>query len=114
MVSKLNQILPASFVAKALTLLRPFDIFARIGGEEFVVLVPGVDLKVAEMIAERIRCAVKQMTVVASAAEIRITVGIGVAPFESECADLDSLVKLADERLYRAKSSGRDQVCSGN
>ena len=97
--------------------LRPSDIFARMGGEEFVVLLPDTGLLQAEEIAERIRQAVADLRMNFQGETIRVTVSIGVSAWrEMDSNSLQAMLSCADARLYRAKAEGRNQVmgtCSG-
>jgi diguanylate cyclase (GGDEF)-like protein/PAS domain S-box-containing protein len=88
---------------------REVDVVARIGGEEFALLLPGVDHGAALAVAERLRAEVAQ----APAAEqpaIPYTVSIGVAAMDDSVAGIDALIKQADLALYAAKRRGRNQV----
>lgn len=91
---------------------QPRDFAARYGGEEFAVVLPETSLADAVRIANRIRNAVSTITLSAQTGdEIRITVSIGGASLEAGSdLGLGSLLHLADEALYRAKSEGRDCV----
>ncbi|MBH9551673.1 GGDEF domain-containing protein [Inhella gelatinilytica] len=90
--------------------LRTGDLCARYGGEEFAVLLPGATLAVACEVAERLRQSV-QATPLLSDPLVDNTVSIGVSTaLESDTPQ--SLLKRADEALYRAKSDGRNRVCS--
>jgi diguanylate cyclase (GGDEF)-like protein len=91
-------------------LIRTEDVFARFGGEEFVLLVRGPSDAVR--LAERIRAAVSAQPIVAEGVALPVTVSIGVALLD-ECgpeADGSALLAIADERLLRAKREGRDRV----
>ncbi len=91
--------------------LRPSDIFARMGGEEFVVLLPDTDLSQAKEIAERIRQAIAELLIPVNQASISITVSIGISSWrEIESPSLRAMLSCADARLYRAKDAGRNQV----
>ncbi len=87
--------------------LRTFDLVYRIGGEEFLVLLPGQDLDAAQLVAERM--------VADMAAEpvggLVVTMSAGVACAGPGDFALDPLVKRADTALYAAKHSGRNRVC---
>ncbi len=91
--------------------VRNIDFVARIGGEEFVVLMPETDLKQAYILAERIRAAIDEHTVIVDDEAIRFTVSIGVAEWSSSgCKYFDDLLECADQRLYAAKQIGRNRV----
>lgn len=86
--------------------IRKFDVFARWGGEEFLILSPGTDLQDAEVLAEKLRSAVEfsEFPVVKN---VTISLGISVLNDRDTFSDL---FKRADEGLYRAKESGRNKV----
>lgn len=90
---------------------RPGDILVRYGGDEFAVLLPGVDCERAELIAERVRTAVADGAIPdESGAEVmRVTASIGIAELGSDNT-LDALLHAADEAMYRAKRKGRNTV----
>ena len=85
------------------------DIFARIGGEEFALIMADADLAAAECAAEVLRAAVADMTINLSA-PLRVTASFGVAELRASDGDLTDVLRRADEALYRAKESGRDRV----
>ena len=90
------------------------DIVARIGGEEFIFILPDTELEEATALAEEIRYAVEVM-VIPNMGHLatHTTVSIGVAakrPKEGD--DVRELLELADKELYRAKDAGRNHVCS--
>lgn len=89
--------------------LRGGDIFARLGGEEFVLMLPGQDFPEAVRLAERLRELIAQNEVPGSGTHI--TVSAGVAGLENDSDEIDDLLRRADRGLYRAKSEGRDRVC---
>ena len=94
--------------------VRTEDVFARVGGEEFAILARSIDLSQAAAFAERLRQGVQHLVVPwppAPNGQISITASFGVAELnELPQADGDALVALADQRLYRAKGNGRNQV----
>jgi len=96
--------------AGLLSTFRAMDVVARIGGEEFVVLLPGTTLEGAEMVAERLCRNIAQQVVDVDGVAIRYTVSAGVAEMEPGVAGLDALVKRADMALYSAKTHGRNRV----
>lgn len=89
--------------------LRAGDIVGRFGGEEFVVLLPGTDLKQAIGAAERCRAAVERMKI-PDAPYLSVTASVGVAAFPDHAEDLDGLLKAADDAMYAAKAKGRNRT----
>ena len=88
------------------------DLAARIGGEEFAVLLPESDLAAAVSFADRLRAAVAATGFDACGAPRPVTVSIGVSALSASASDGTSLMAAADAALYRAKETGRDRVCS--
>ena len=84
---------------------------ARVGGEEFAVLLPGHDLAQATELAERIRAAVAAVQIPTEREAAQVTVSLGVASLAPEMS-AQGLYTLADARLYQAKAEGRDRVVS--
>ena len=93
------------------TQFRPCDILIRYGGDEFAVLLPGLDTEQAFMVADRVRKLVTGNTGDGSDSLIQIPVRIsmGIAQL-GEQGTLDSLIRAADAALYRAKDAGRDNI----
>jgi diguanylate cyclase (GGDEF)-like protein len=94
---------------------RAGELPARIGGEEFAVLLPGTDQRGAQLAAERLRAAVTARALPHAASEVapHVTLSIGVAQFDPATMDrFDALLHRADEALYRAKRLGRDRVAA--
>ena len=87
---------------------RGVDACARVGGEEFVAVLPGADLDAGVAFAERVRASMAATP----GAIARITASAGVAA--AQTADAEALFARADEALYAAKRSGRDRVCVGH
>ena len=99
------------FVQKCLDAIRPYDVVARVGGEEFMVLLPGATHDVAFAVAERLRSAIADHAFeVGIPPPIKITISIGVSEFGRDGDTLDSFLGVADQRLYRAKHEGRNCV----
>ncbi len=88
--------------------LRVGDIFARWGGEEFVVILLGSNEMDSKVKADEIRKKVEDMTF-DNPSELKITVSIGVAEFDGDIA-FENLIKNADNALYKAKDTGRNKV----
>jgi diguanylate cyclase (GGDEF)-like protein len=91
--------------------LRCYDIAARYGGEEFVLVLPSTSLAGGEEVARRLREEVQSISFAPPMADLTITVSLGVALFPSPSVDdMESLIRQADEALYRAKQNGRNRV----
>ena len=84
---------------------RDFDTAARYGGEEFAVILPGCSEGEAFEIADRLRASVGL-----SPGAVAVTASAGVATFPTHAADLDSLIRAADEALYESKRDGRNRT----
>ncbi len=100
---------------ESLQLMRPLlgsnDLFARFGGEEFVILIPGSDIGEAVALAERIRRVLEASEIVLSnGAVVNITASFGVAKGNLGQLAWRRLIEAADAALYRAKSDGRNCV----
>jgi diguanylate cyclase len=93
-----------------LSALREGDVAARIGGEEFTVLLPGGDLRLAMEVAERLRALVESRPFRAGGGERRLTISCGVSAFPYPTAHPENLVPAADAALYEAKGAGRNCV----
>jgi diguanylate cyclase (GGDEF)-like protein/putative nucleotidyltransferase with HDIG domain len=92
--------------------LRPYDVPARFGGEEFAILLPETSPETALEIAERIRRAVAEhlFEVETSSEPIRATISLGVAGYPKDGVDANELIHQADLAVYRAKLQGRNRV----
>ena len=92
-------------------ILRRQDTVARIGGEEFAVILPETEAKTALAVAESLRLAIEQAkTRVDDKTEIKYTLSIGVATLAGEDDSLDAMMQRADAALYQAKQNGRNRV----
>lgn len=99
-----------AFASTTQSCLRATDQFGRVGGEEFVVLLPATSATGALAMAERLRQALAGSTVPCRGESITVTVSIGVAEFDRHTQDFESLLESADTALYAAKHRGRNCV----
>lgn len=90
-------------------LCRETDLVARIGGEEFALLLPGMDLAAAAGFCERLRFAIETHAWAQVHPQLRVTVSIGLAQWDG-MADETAFLEVADAQLYRAKRAGRNRV----
>jgi diguanylate cyclase (GGDEF)-like protein len=86
--------------------LRPTEQVYRVGGEEFLVLLPGCDLDRAVPVAERVRAAIES----AQPGGLQVTASVGVSAAAGEAVSFDELFRAADAALYDAKRAGRNRV----
>jgi len=87
---------------------RGIDMAARIGGEEFAVLLTETDFARGVEVAERLRAAIRETQIPAVG---NVTVSVGLAEFNAATPDARSLFAAADSALYEAKRAGRDRIC---
>ncbi|RLB55418.1 MAG: GGDEF domain-containing protein [Deltaproteobacteria bacterium] len=92
------------------SLLRTEDVFARYGGEEFVIILRGIPLDAAGVLAERVRKAVDEHEFLFGQQRLPVTISAGVAAVAAEIAHAVDLVEAADNALYAAKNAGRNKV----
>jgi two-component system cell cycle response regulator len=100
------------FAERVMQRTRSFDLVSRLGGEEFVVVLPDISKDVAIQVAERLRAGIANAPFKVSAPEgqINVTVSIGAALIEGEDITVEEALKRSDEELYRAKEKGRNRV----
>lgn len=92
-------------------LTRYHDVVARLGGEEFAVVAPNMDVELLSKFAERIRAAISAMSISSGNVRLRVTTSVGLAVWDrSETAD--DFYRRADKLLYQAKRMGRNRVCA--
>ena len=91
--------------------LRHSDVAARIGGEEFAILLPETSLDDAWAHAERIRQSATRLSVMNGTVSLSLTVSIGVAELGAGDSSIEPVLMRADSCLYRAKQEGRNRVC---
>lgn len=106
-------------VARRLTLaIRPSDVLARYGDEEFVVLLPGADVEVAQEVAERVRRSIGEQPFAlphrqGDGSGLRVTASLRGAAHPAHTTRPEELIRVADRALYAAKAAGRDRSCMG-
>lgn len=97
-------------VAKCLRdMTRYHDVVARLGGEEFAVVAPNMDMHTLTTFAERIRKAIGNMVIVSGNVRLKVTASLGLAVWDRKESQ-DQFVRRADMQLYQAKRAGRDRV----
>lgn len=94
----------------AQSILRKEDLFARTGGEEFVVLVPDTNIESAFRLAERLRELIAEQAVTEDTDTINYTISLGVAAVTPEDVSIESALRRADDALYAAKHAGRNRT----
>jgi diguanylate cyclase (GGDEF)-like protein len=101
-------------VAQAMkhALKRPADCIARYGGEEFVIMLPNTPLKSAEHFAEELRSSIEKLQIAHAASQCAevVTGSFGVAEAAAGDTSYETMIKRADEALYKAKQQGRNRV----
>ena len=90
--------------------LRSSDLFGRLGGEEFAILLPGTDLAGAADFAEQFRQCVAETPVPTDAGTISFSLSIGIGIYQAGDLGTETVFARADEALYRAKNAGRNRV----
>lgn len=98
------------FAKKVSSLLRPKDVFGRIGGEEFAAFLPSTDVQESLLVAERVREAIASAILETSAGEVTFTVSIGVSCAQGGSRSLEAMLLESDNQLYAAKGAGRNCV----
>ena len=94
------------------SVIRDYDSIGRYGGEEFLIVLPGLDEKDAIDAAERIRLSISEKPLVIQEGVVPVAISIGVAVMNptTKAGQAESLIRLADEALYTAKAQGRNRV----
>lgn len=99
-----------SLVTSCIECLRGNDLLGRMGGEEFLLILPHTSLSEALQVAERLRQRIGEIPILYDGISFRITVSLGVSQLEARDANIDSIISKADNALYRAKQRGRNLV----
>ena len=99
-----------AFVKKSVAAIRPYDGVARVGGEEFMILLPQTALEAARVVAERVRTAIAGTSFESGTQRLTVTVSIGASQSGLDGDTIEAILKVADERLYCAKHQGRNRV----
>ena len=89
-------------------LVRRNEVLARLGGDEFAILLPGVQGKEAEMLADRVVRGIAQIPFRFEGQNLRLTTSLGIAYYPGQAADADDLVARADIAMYQAKDAGKN------
>ncbi len=97
------------FAQRCMSLLRPSDMMARIGGEEFAILLPETNVDGAKLLAERLRATIAEVYMDADSRRLHITGSFGCAELGENC-NLETMMADADAALYEAKQTGRNRV----
>ena len=92
--------------------LRVHDIIARLGGEEFCILLPYTNLEQAHKVAERLRQKIEVMPIISDGNRIKVTVSVGISLVSEGDSDGHDAIERADKKLLEAKSLGRNRVCA--
>jgi diguanylate cyclase (GGDEF)-like protein len=90
--------------------VRSGDFVGRIGGEEFLIVMPDADAETARLVVERLRTATRALPLTFGDNRLSISFSAGVAYVEPQDDGIDGLIQRADGALYAAKNSGRDRV----
>ncbi len=99
------------FAARFRRNTRGLDLACRLGGEEFIIIMPDTDLRRAYQVGERLRaCVAAEPFQINSATQLRVTASVGIAALERADDTAESLFKRADVALYAAKREGRNRV----
>lgn len=105
-----GDILLQQFAQRIMSSLRSYDAIGRFGGEEFLVVLPGSDLEQSRSVAHKIWSLIREEPFALEGKQVPLTASIGVAALQKGDDDYLQVLKRADEKLYGAKSAGRDRV----
>ncbi|MEM5501639.1 GGDEF domain-containing protein [Ahrensia kielensis] len=92
------------------TNVRAYDFLARIGGEEFALILPNTELSDAIRVCEKLSNAIRAIELFNDSGMIKVTASFGVTAVSSAFSDVDEMIKFSDDLLYEAKEQGRDRI----
>lgn len=92
--------------------IRKIDIFSRIGGEEFAIILPSTNLEKTKELAIKLKNLVQNHALIIDNQKIKITISIGLSTFNETTQTYDEIFKMTDKNLYKAKNSGRNIIVS--
>ena len=108
---KAGDMILKTFASKMVENLRSSDVIGRYGGEEFIIIMPDTEKSKAYEVAERLRKILSSTEfTLPEGKNITVTASFGVATFPEDGSNIDRIVHVADERLYKAKKEGRNKV----
>ncbi|RWB77795.1 MAG: GGDEF domain-containing protein [Mesorhizobium sp.] len=90
---------------------RYHDVVARLGGEEFAVVTPNMDVELLARFAERIRKAIANLSIMSGNVRLKVTTSVGLAVWDHK-ESAEEFYRRADRQLYEAKKQGRNRVCA--
>lgn len=90
--------------------IRKVDLLARMGGDEFTILLPETDAFQALQISERLRAQVEDALLVTGKGDVQVTISLGISRMSTQTDTLEALMDWADQALYEAKQAGRNRV----
>jgi len=93
-----------------LDVIRSVDIFSRVGGEEFLIILPETSLPIAIQVAERIRETAEKCSIKSNTHQIKVTLSLGVVEINEEIDTLAELMSAADKYMYQSKQAGRNRI----
>ncbi|WP_269930299.1 GGDEF domain-containing protein [Aminobacter sp. HY435] len=93
------------------SMTRYHDVVARLGGEEFAIVAPNMDLELLQRVAERMRKAIASLPIEAAGTQLNVTSSVGLALWDRE-ETAEEFYRRADKQLYEAKRQGRNRVCA--
>ncbi len=104
-----DQVLVA-ITAACRAFLRDIDVFGRLGGEEFAILLPETDLAGGRTTAERLRSTIAEKGIEAGGATLNVTISVGVSVLSPGDDEIEQVLKRADDAMYEAKKTGRNRT----